>query len=57
MQQTPERNARSGARPMLWLTLAFHLGLAVYLYSQTSTKSTTNDQTNDPHRMEQTAKP
>jgi hypothetical protein len=32
MQQIQERNARSGARPLIWLTLALHLALGVYLY-------------------------
>jgi hypothetical protein len=37
MQQIQERNARSGARPLIWLTLALHLALGAYLYWKTTT--------------------
>jgi hypothetical protein len=56
MQQITERNARSGNRPLLWLTLALHLGIAAFLYlhvsGDTSTPSNSTSQT-----TEQTAKP
>jgi hypothetical protein len=36
MQQISAQNTRSSARPMIWLTLAFHLALGAYLYHKTT---------------------
>ena len=36
MQQTPSQNTRSAARPMIWLTIAFHLALGAFLYLKTT---------------------
>lgn len=39
MQQHTEKNTRSAARPLIWLTLAVHLGLGAFLYYATQDNS------------------
>lgn len=37
MQQISEKSARSARRPLIWITLAFHLAIGAYLYFETQT--------------------
>ena len=36
MSKITEKNARSASRPLIWITLAFHLALGGYLYLKTA---------------------
>jgi hypothetical protein len=36
MQQISNKNPRSVSRPMIWITLAFHLALGAFLYLKTT---------------------
>ena len=53
MQQTPSQNTRSAARPMIWLTIAFHLALGAFLYLKTTSPETENRQTDQTQIVKQ----
>jgi hypothetical protein len=40
MQQNTVKNTRSISRPLIWITLALHLGLGAYLYVKTTAPTT-----------------
>ena len=57
MQQISEPNARSGARPIIWITLLLHLALGGYLYIRSTAAPTAQNLSAESNPMEQTAKP
>jgi len=56
MQQTPSQNTRSAARPMIWLTIAFHLALGAFLYLKTTSTDSESRQA-DPIQIEKQENP
>jgi hypothetical protein len=57
MQQIPSQNTRSSARPIIWVTLAFHLALGAFLYLKTSGEPIQKIDEPSKEKMELPAKP